>query len=245
MAKIKRNNDWVEDIYRRAKMIYPTVDPSNTVGLIEDGERWVLKDVATTERITELKNMLDWRSKWLEKWSKDRRFRQLNILNNADREFSDHLNAPELANCFQFYFNQQFLIRLIDMLEAELNSDSLGFRMLNGAQVDEDLPKTFAELFTKPDTDLPKLTAIFQEHNLVDGNGKWVDGKKSRKRTLMLVATDALLKYSGFKSYYGDSVIAPLISDHYGVTLSKRSYSNRAQDRTGLKDAVRLAFPKD
>jgi hypothetical protein len=80
MAKIKRNNDWVEDIYRRAKMIYPTVDPSNTVGLIEDGERWVLKDVATTERITELKNMLDWRSKWLEKWSKDRRFRQLNIL---------------------------------------------------------------------------------------------------------------------------------------------------------------------
>ena len=104
MPKVKRNNDWVEDIYRRAKMIYPTVDPSNTVGLIEGGEGWVLKEVATTERITELKNKLDWRSKWLEKWSKDRCFRQLNILNNADREFSDNLYAPELAKCFQFYF---------------------------------------------------------------------------------------------------------------------------------------------
>jgi hypothetical protein len=113
------------------------------------------------------------------------------------------------------------------------------------AQADENLPQTFAELFTEPETDLPKLTAIFQEHKLVCGNGQWVGGKESRKRTLMLVATDGLIKYSGFKSNYGDGVIAPLISHYYGVTLSKRSNSNRAQDRTGLKDAVRLAFPKD
>ena len=106
----------------------------------------------------------------------------------------------------------------------------------------EDVPQTFAELFDKPDEDIPRLTSIFQDHKLVSGDGKWINGDKSRKRTLMLSATDVLKKYPGFKSHLGDKVIAPLISRHYCVTLSKRSQGNRADDRTGLKEAIREAF---